>query len=126
MTTKPFFFTLALFPLSKIGQSSFMTQIFGNYLFLIRNPNMLISGSVVTLNSLNQWNIFNINYIFGGSMEQMMIINVLSVLQFMLGWRTAAKKDKSEITSEQKVDSKITTLQLEISELKSRLVHQAV
>ena len=126
MTTKPFFFTLAFFPLLKIGQSSFVTQILGSYLYPARNPSMLISGSMVTLTALNQWNIFNIHYIFGGSLEQMMIINVLSVMQFILGWRTAAKKDRSEIASEQKVDSKITTLQLEISELKSKLATQAV
>lgn len=86
-----------------------------------KNPSLLISGSVMTITSLSQWNIFDIKYFSGGTVEQMMIINALSVLQFLLGWRSNAKA-KSEIKSEQEIDSKIIEMQSEINHLKSRLM----
>ena len=87
-----------------------------------KNPTLLISGSVVTITSLSQWNIFDIKYFSGGTVEHMMIINALSVLQFLLGWRTNAKKAKSEVESEQEINSRISEMQSEINSLKSRLV----
>ena len=88
-----------------------------------KNPALLISGSVVTLTSLNQWNIFDIRYISGGSIEYVMIVNVLSVLQFLIGWKTTAKKAKPELEeTRQESDTKIMRLQSEINELRSRLV----
>ncbi len=86
-----------------------------------KNPSLLISGSVMTITSLSQWNIFDIKYFSGGTVEQMMIINALSVLQFLLVWRSNAKA-KSEIKSEQEIDSKIIEMQSEINHLKSRLM----
>ena len=87
-----------------------------------KNPTLLISGSAVTITSLSQWNIFDIKYFFGGTVEHVMIINALSLLQFLLGWRTNAKKAKSEVETEQEIDSKISEIQSEINSLKSRLV----
>jgi hypothetical protein len=93
-----------------------------NYvIFPARNPTLLISGSVVTITSLSQWNIFDVKNFSGGTVEHMMIINALSVVQFIVGWRTAAKKARSE-RSEQEIDSKILEMQSEINSLKSRLV----
>lgn len=99
----------------------------GSYVaYPAKNPSLFISGSVVTLTSLNQWNLFDVKSLFGGSVEQMMVLNALSIVQFIIGCRATMKKDKMEIASEHKVDSKILSLQTEISELKSRLVTQAV
>jgi hypothetical protein len=60
--------------------------------------------------------------ISGGTLEQMMIINTLSILQFLLGWRTIAKKAKLRVKTEQEIDSEIVKMQSEINSLKSRLV----
>jgi len=87
-----------------------------------KNPTLLISGSVVTITSLSQWNLFDMRNISGGTVEYMMIINALSLLQFLIGWRATAKKAKSEVKSEEEIDSKITEMQSEINSLKSRLV----
>ena len=117
------FFTSGFLSWVKIGQTSLIIQTLENYIvFPAKNPTLLISGSVVTITSLSQWNIFDIKYFSGGNVEHMMIINALSVLQFLLGWRTTAKKAKSEVKSEQEIDSKISEMQSEINRLKSRLV----
>ena len=116
-------FSLVFLSLSKIGQTSIIIQTLENYLvYPAKNPTLLISGSVVTITSLSQWNIFDIKYFSGGTVEHMMIINALSVLQFLLGWRTNAKKAKSEVESEQEINSRISEMQSEINSLKSRLV----
>ena len=124
MIPKPFLsFTLGFLALVKIGQTSLIIQTLENYIvFPAKNPTLLISGSVVTITSLSQWNIFDIKYFSGGNVEHMMIINALSVLQFLLGWRSTAKKVKSKVESEQVIDSKIAEMQSEINHLKSRLV----
>ena len=52
-----------------------------------------------------------------------MIVNALSVLQFLIGWKTTAKKAKPELEeTRQEDDTKIMRLQSEINELRSRLV----
>ena len=124
MIPKPFLsFSLAFLSLSKIGQTSIIIQALGNYLvYPAKNPTLLISGSVVTITSLSQWNIFDIKYFSGGTIEHMMIINALSVMQFLLMWRTNAKKEKSEVETEKEIDSKISEMQSEINSLKSRLL----
>ena len=124
MIPKPLLsFSLVFLSLCKIGQANIIIQTLGTYvIYPARNPTLLISGSVVTITSLSQWNIFDIKYFSGGTVEHMMIINALSVLQFLLGWRTTAKKAKSEVKSEQEIDSKISEMQSEINHLKSRLV----
>ena len=124
MIPKPFLsFSLAFLSLSKISQTSIIIQTLENYLVHpAKNPTLLISGSVVTITSLSQWNVLDIKYFSGGTIEHMMIINALSVLQFLLGWRTNAKKAKSEVETEQEIDSKISEMQSEINSLKSRLV----
>jgi hypothetical protein len=115
-------FSLVFLSLSKIGQAGFIMHTLENYvIFPARNPTLLISGSVVTITSLSQWNIFDVKNFSGGTVEHMMIINALSVVQFIVGWRTAAKKARSE-RSEQEIDSKILEMQSEINSLKSRLV----
>lgn len=117
------FFTFVFVPLSKIGHHNLFAHIMESYLaYPVRNPSLLISGSVVTLTSLNQWNIFDIRHITGGNVEQMMIVNALSIIQFVIGWRASAKKEKTKHDSEQDMDSKILSLQSEISTLKSKLV----
>jgi len=111
MISKPFLsFTLGFLSLAKIGQTNLILQT------------LLISGSVVTITSLSQWNIFDMRNISGGTVEHMMIINALSILQFLIGWRTTAKKAKSEVKSGEEIDSKIIELQSEINHLKSRLI----
>ena len=124
MIPKPFLsFSLLFLSLSKIGQTNIIIQALGNYLvYPAKNPTLLISGSVVTITSLSQWNVFDIKYFSGGTVEHMMIINALSLLQFLLGWRTNAKKAKSEVETEQEIDSRISEMQSEINSLKSRLV----
>lgn len=124
MIPKPFLsFSLLFLSLSKIGQTGIIIRTLGNYvIFPARNPTLLISGSVVTITSLSQWNIFDIKNFSGGTVEHMMIVNALSVVQFIIGWRSAAKKAKSEVKSEQEIDSKISEMQSEINSLKSRLV----
>ena len=124
MIPKPFLsFSLVFLSLYKIGQANIIIQTLETYvIYPARNPTLLISGSVVTITSLSQWNIFDIKYFSGGTVEHMMIINALSVLQFLLGWRTTAKKAKSAIKSEEEIDSKISEMQSEINSLKSRLV----
>jgi hypothetical protein len=124
MTPKPFLsFSLLFLSLSKIGQSNIIIQALENYLvYPAKNPTLLISGSVVTMTSLSQWNIFDIKYFSGGTIEHMMIINTLSVIQFLLMWRTNAKKEKSEVETEKVIDSRISEMQSEINSLKSRLV----
>jgi len=124
MIPKPFLsFSLLFLSLSKIGQTGIIIRTLENYLILpARNPTLLISGSVVTITSLSQWNIFDIKNFSGGTVEHMMIVNALSVVQFIIGWRSAAKKAKSEVKSEQEIDSKISEMQSEINSLKSRLV----
>lgn len=87
-----------------------------------KNPTLLISGSVVTITSLSQWNIFDMRNVSGGIVEQMMIINALSILQFLFGWRTTIKKARSKVKTEQEIDSRIIEMQSEISSLKSRLI----
>jgi hypothetical protein len=52
----------------------------------------------------------------------MMIINALSILQFLFGWRTTIKKARSKVKTEQEIDSRIIEMQSEISSLKSRLI----
>lgn len=52
----------------------------------------------------------------------MMIINALSVIQFLLVLRANAKKEKSEVETEKGIDSRISEMQSEINSLKSRLV----
>ena len=106
MIPNPFlFFTLGFLALVKIGQTSLIIQTLENYIiFPAKNPTLLISGSVVTITSLSQWNIFDIKYFSGGNVEHMMIINTLSVLQFLLGWRSTAKKAKTKVEPEQVID----------------------
>ena len=125
MIPKPFLsFTLGFLSLAKLGQTSLIIQTLENYIiYPAKNPTLLISGSVVTITSLSQWNLFDMRNISGGTVEQMMIINALSLLQFLIGWRTTAKKAKSNVKSEQEIDSKISEMQLEINHLKSRLMH---
>ena len=116
-------FTLGFLALVKIGQTRLIIQTLENYIvFPAKNPTLLISGSVVTITSLSQWNIFDIKYFSAGNVEHMMIINALSVLQFLLGWRSTAKKAKTKVEPEQVIDSKIAEMQSEINHLKSRLV----
>ena len=116
-------FSLVFLFLSKIGQTGIIIQTLENYLvYPARNPTLLISGSVVTITSLSQWNIFDIKYISGGTVEHMMIVNALSVVQFIISWRSSTKKAKSEVKSEQEIDSKILEMQSEINSLKSRLI----
>lgn len=124
MIPKPFLsFSLVLLSLSKIGQTGIIIRALENYVvFPVKNPTMLISGSVVTITSLSQWNVFDIKYLSGGIVEHMMIINALSVIQFIFGWRTNAKKAKSESETEKEIDSKISEMQSEINSLKSKLV----
>lgn len=104
-----------------------MIQSLESYIiYPAKNPTLLISGSVVTMTSLSQWNLFDVKYITGRNVEQMMIVNTLSILQFLICWKVTAKKAKSE-NSEQEIDSKITKMQSEINYLKSGLLsHQAV
>lgn len=89
-----------------------MMQTLKNYIVHpAKNTTLLISGCVITLNSLNQWNIFDIKYVLGGNVEQMMVVNVLTIFQFFLGWRAIAKKEtKSETNnvSGYEINSKIT------------------
>jgi hypothetical protein len=123
MIPKPFLSFLVLLSLSKIGQTGIIIQTLENYLvYPAKNPALLIFGSVVTVTSLSQWNIFDIKYFSGGTVEHMMIINTLSVIQFLLMWRTNAKKAKSEVETEKVIDSRISEMQSEINSLKSRLV----
>jgi len=124
MIPKPFLpFSLVFLSLSKIGQTSIIIQTLESYIvYPAKNPTLLISGSVVTITSLSQWNIFDMRNISGGFVEQMMIINALSILQFILGWRTTIKKARSKVQTEQEIDSKIIEMQSEISSLKSRLI----
>ena len=124
MILKPFLpFSLVFLSLSKIGQTSIIIQTLESYIvYPAKNPALLISGSVVTITSLSQWNIFDMRNVSGGIVEQMMIINALSILQFILGWRTTIKKARSKVITEQEIDSKIIEMQSEISSLKSRLI----
>jgi len=124
MILKPFLpFSLVFLSLSKIGQTSIIIQTLESYIvYPAKNPALLISGSVVTITSLSQWNIFDMRNVSGGTVEQMMIINTLSILQFLLGWRTTIKKARSKVITEQEIDSKIIEMQSEISSLKSRLI----
>ena len=124
MIPKPFLpFSLVFLSLSKIGQTSIIIQTLESYIvYPAKNPALLISGSVVTITSLSQWNIFDMRNVSGGTVEQMMIINTLSILQFLLGWRTTIKKTRSKVKTEQEIDSKIIEMQSEISSLKSRLI----
>jgi len=124
MIPKPFLpFSLVFLSLSKIGQTSIIIQTLESYIvYPAKNPTLLISGSVVTITSLSQWNIFDMRNVSGGIVEQMMIINALSILQFILGWRTTIKKARSKVKTEQEIDSKIIEMQSEISSLKSRLI----
>ena len=123
MSRSVFPFVLVFLSLSKYGNANLMMQTLKTYiLHPAKNTTLLISGSVVTLNSLNQWNIFDIKYILGANVEQMMIVNILAICQFFLGWRAIATKPKSETNeSDQEINSKITTLQSEIYVLKSKL-----
>ncbi|MGI0003155.1 MAG: hypothetical protein ACRD91_02910 [Nitrosopumilaceae archaeon] len=124
MIPKPFLsFTLGFLSLAKIGQANLIIQTLESYIvYPVKNPTLLISGSVVTITSLSQWNIFDMRNISGGTVEQMMIINALSLLQFLIGWRSTAKKAKSEVKSEQETDLKILEMQSEINSLKSKLM----
>lgn len=123
MIPKPFLsFSLVLLSLSKIGQTGIILRALENLVFPVKNPTLLISGSVVTITSLSQWNVFDVKYLSGGIVEHMMIINALSVIQFIFGWRTNAKKAKSESETEKEIDSKISEMQSEINRLKSKLV----
>lgn len=124
MIPKPLLsFSLAFLSLSKIGQASIIIQTLENYIvYPTKNPALLISGSIVTITSLSQWNIFDIKYFSGGTIEHMMIINALSVIQFLLVLRANAKKEKSEVETEKGIDSRISEMQSEINSLKSRLV----
>jgi hypothetical protein len=124
MILKPFLpFSLVFLSLSKIGQTNFIIQTLGSYIvYPAKNPTLLISGSVVTITSLSQWNIFDMRNVSGGIVEQMMIINALSILQFLFGWRTTIKKARSKVKTEQEIDSRIIEMQSEISSLKSRLI----
>ena len=120
MIPKPFLsFTLGFLSLGKIGQANLIIQTLESYIvYPVKNPTLLISGSIVTITSLSQWNIFDMRNISGGTVEHMMIINALSLLQFLIGWRSTAKKVKSE----QEIDSKILKMQSEMNSLKSRLM----
>ncbi|MGI0008358.1 MAG: hypothetical protein ACRD92_01915 [Nitrosopumilaceae archaeon] len=124
MIPKPFLsFTLGFLSLAKIGQANLIIQTLESYIvYPVKNPTLLISGSVVTITSLSQWNIFDMRNISGGTVEHMMIINALSLLQFLIGWRSTAKKAKSEVKSEQETDLKILEMQSEINSLKSKLM----
>ena len=124
MIPRPFLsFTLGFLSLAKIGQSNMIIQTLENYIvYPAKNPALLISGSVVTITSLSQWNLFDMRNVSGGTVEQMMVVNALSLLQFLIGWRATAKKAKSEVKSEQETNSKITEMQSEINSLKSRLM----
>ncbi len=124
MIPKPFLsFTLGFLSLAKIGKTNLILQTLESYIvYPAKNPTLLISGSLVTITSLSQWNIFEMRNISGGIVEHMMIINALSLLQFLIGWRTTAKKAKSEVKSGEEIDSKIIELQSEINHLKSRLI----
>ena len=124
MNPKPFLFFMQFLPLSKLYHVNMMMPLLENYIVHpAKNPALLISGSVVTLTSLNQWNIFDIRYISGGSIEYVMIVNALSVLQFLIGWKATTKKVKPELEeTRQESDTKIMRLQSEINELRSRLV----
>ena len=116
-------FTLGFLSLAKIGQSNMIIQTLENYIvYPAKNPTLLISGSVVTITSLSQWNLFDMRNVSGGTVEQMMVVNALSLLQFLIGWRATVKKAKSEVKSEQETNSKITEMQSEINSLKSRLM----
>jgi len=61
MISKPFLsFTLGFLSLSKIGQTNLILQTLESYIVHpVKNPTLLISGSVVTITSLSQWNIFD-------------------------------------------------------------------
>ena len=124
MIPRPFLsFTLGFLSLAKIGQSNMIIQTLGNYIgYPAKNPALLISGSVVTITSLSQWNLFDMRNVSGGTVEQMMVVNALSLLQFLIGWGATAKKAKSEVKSGQETNSKITEMQSEINSLKSRLM----
>ncbi|MGI0041436.1 MAG: hypothetical protein ACRD94_05675 [Nitrosopumilaceae archaeon] len=124
MIPKPFLsFTLGFLSLAKIGQANLIIQTLESYIvYPVKNPTLLISGSVVTITSLSQWNIFDMRNISGGTVEHMMIINALSLLQFLIGWRSTAKKAKSEVKSEQETDLKILEMRSEINSLKSKLM----
>ena len=124
MIPRPFLsFTLGFLSLAKIGQTNMIIQTLENYIvYPAKNPTLLISGSVMTITSLSQWNLFDMRNVSGGTVEQMMVVNALSLLQFLIGWRAAAKKAKSEVKSEQETISKITEMQSEINSLKSRLI----
>lgn len=123
MMSRSFFpFAPVFSSLSKHSNTNLMMQTLKNYIaHPPQNASLLISGSVVMLNSLNQWNVFDIKYILGTNVEPMMIVNVLAICQFFLGWRAIATKPKSETNeSDQEINSKITTLQSEIYVLKSK------
>ena len=123
MIPKPFLsFRLGFLSLSKISLTNVIIQTLENYIVHpAKNSTLLISGSVVTITSLSQWNLVDMRNISGGTVEQMMIINALSLLQFLIGWKATAKKTKSVVKSEQEIDSKIIEIQSEINSLKSRL-----
>ena len=117
------FFTISFLSLSKIGHDNMITQTIENYVVHpAKNPSLLISGSVITMTSLSQWNIFDIKYITGGNVECMMLVNTLSVLQFVLGWKSKAKKPKSDFKPDSKIDSKILALESEVNHLKSERI----
>ena len=101
MIPKPLLsFSLVFLSLCKIGQTHLIVQTLENYIVHpAKNPTLLISGSTVIITSLSQWNVFDIKYFSGGIVEHMMIVNALSLLQFLIGWRSTAKKAKSEIKS---------------------------
>ena len=101
MIPRPFLsFTLGFLSLAKIGQTNMIIQTLENYIvYPAKNPTLLISGSVMTITSLSQWNLFDMRNVSGGTVEQMMVVNALSLLQFLIGWRSTAKKAKSEIKS---------------------------
>ena len=124
MMPKHFFsFTLGFLSLVKIGQVIFVLQTLQSYVvFPAKNPTLLISGTVVTITSLSQWNVLDMRNISGGTLEQMMVINTLSILQFLLGWRTTAQKAKLKVKTEQEVDTEIVKMQTEINSLKSKLI----
>lgn len=97
MMTKSYFFFISLFlPISKTSNSSLILHSLEHYIKSpVKNPTLLISGSVVTITSLSQWGIFDIRYLFGGNIEQTMIVNTLAIVQFIIGWRATARKVKS-------------------------------
>lgn len=94
MMSRSFFpFVLVFLSLSKYGNANLMMQTLKTYIVHpAKNTALLITGSVLTLNSLNQWNLFDIKYISGGQVEQMMVVNVLAIFQFFLGWKAIATK----------------------------------